>query len=177
MKKIGLIVLVVVLALGALGAAYAQWSQALTVNGTVNTGFISASFDPNVGGVPTDANPLTTVAMARGYTGASDAKGTGLWDVLNVTVTNAYPGYSGQVEFYVDNNGTVPFTVGGVTINNGNATIIAVSPTINSGLVVTPGSYNGPYYLAISVPGTVGGAVDPAQNGTYTFSVGLIAQQ
>jgi len=38
MKKIGLICLAVVLAVGAIGFGYANWSQTLTITEEVNTG-------------------------------------------------------------------------------------------------------------------------------------------
>jgi predicted ribosomally synthesized peptide with SipW-like signal peptide len=38
MKKLGLLALAIVLALGVLGAGYALWSQQLTITGTVTTG-------------------------------------------------------------------------------------------------------------------------------------------
>jgi predicted ribosomally synthesized peptide with SipW-like signal peptide len=38
MKKIGLICLVVIVALGSIGAAYASWSQSLNIGGTVTIG-------------------------------------------------------------------------------------------------------------------------------------------
>ena len=40
MKKIGLLALAIVLALGALGIGYAAWTDTITINGTVNTGTV-----------------------------------------------------------------------------------------------------------------------------------------
>ena len=40
MKKIGLLVLALVLALGGLGAAYASWTDQVTIDGTVETGTV-----------------------------------------------------------------------------------------------------------------------------------------
>ena len=37
MKKIGLIAIIVVLALGIIGVGYAAWSQVLNINGNVTT--------------------------------------------------------------------------------------------------------------------------------------------
>jgi predicted ribosomally synthesized peptide with SipW-like signal peptide len=39
-KKIGILVLAMVVALGALGAAYAAWTDTVTISGTVNTGSV-----------------------------------------------------------------------------------------------------------------------------------------
>ena len=40
MKKIGLLCLALVLALGTLGVGYAMWSDTITITGTVNTGSV-----------------------------------------------------------------------------------------------------------------------------------------
>ena len=43
MKKIGLVCLAVVLAMGALGVSYALWSDSLYLDGTVETGVVDVS--------------------------------------------------------------------------------------------------------------------------------------
>jgi hypothetical protein len=47
MRKIGLLLLVLVLAMGALGVAYAHWNGELVINGTVNTGTFGAELTQN----------------------------------------------------------------------------------------------------------------------------------
>jgi len=47
MKKIGLLCLVVVLALGAMGVGFATWSQTLTITEEVNTGDFCIEFGPD----------------------------------------------------------------------------------------------------------------------------------
>jgi hypothetical protein len=47
MKKIGLLCLAIVLALGALGVGYASWSDTIFVKGTVQTGEVCFSIDPD----------------------------------------------------------------------------------------------------------------------------------
>jgi hypothetical protein len=47
MKKIGFLILALVIALGALGVGYAKWTDSITVNGSVNSGSINLGiFDP-----------------------------------------------------------------------------------------------------------------------------------
>jgi len=41
MKKIGLIAIAIVLALGALGIGYAAWTDVITITGSVNTGSVN----------------------------------------------------------------------------------------------------------------------------------------
>jgi hypothetical protein len=45
MKKIGLLCLALVLALGTLGVGYAMWSDQITIEGTVNTGSVEISIN------------------------------------------------------------------------------------------------------------------------------------
>ncbi|GAI88098.1 unnamed protein product, partial [marine sediment metagenome] len=45
MKKLGLLCLTLVLALGTLGVGYAMWSDTLTITGDVNTGEFIVVFD------------------------------------------------------------------------------------------------------------------------------------
>jgi len=45
MKKIGFLSLALVIALGGLGVGYAAWTDEVTINGTVSTGEVCASFD------------------------------------------------------------------------------------------------------------------------------------
>jgi hypothetical protein len=45
MKKIGLLCLALVLALGTLGVGYAMWSDQVTITGTVNTGSVEISIN------------------------------------------------------------------------------------------------------------------------------------
>jgi len=45
MKKIGLLSLALVLALGALGVGYAAWTDQITIEGTVNTGSVEISVE------------------------------------------------------------------------------------------------------------------------------------
>jgi hypothetical protein len=106
MKKLGLILLVVIMALGALGAAYAAWNGTIIATATVNTGSVNAQFDPNY-----NQNLMY---------GASQVLATVQGDgSLSITVSNAYPGeVFTNIPFVVDNLGTVPMSVTTVTLNN-----------------------------------------------------------
>ncbi len=66
MKKVGLILLALVLALGVLGVGYAMWSDTLLINGTVNTGTV----DINVGDSTTysGTSVLKVIGAHDGYT-------------------------------------------------------------------------------------------------------------
>lgn len=138
MKKIGLIALALVLALGALGAAYATWSQTLTITEEVNTGtFIVGVRDvgTNDGGPalgetykgvvgilhpespPTDGKEdpgySKNVAAARSVDGEEKCmhEGTQYFHDVTETIVNAYPSYSCTITLEFANCGTVPAIV------------------------------------------------------------------
>jgi hypothetical protein len=187
MKKIGVLLIVLVVVLGSLGVAYAAWAQDLTIKGTVDTTYLSASFDTNVQ-VPVDPHGIATVTGAPGKSDPvnKDAAGNELMDVLNITVEDAYPGYDGIVTFYVDNNGGMPMYVeaGDAVVTykdghsydtNGNtcSDVIGVTPGVDIGAIVYPGNYSAPYTLQISIPLDS----NPVQNSTYYITVPLTATQ
>ncbi len=54
MKKLGLLMLTLVLALGALGIGYAKWSDTVIINGSVETGNVSLGILDTSGGIFSD---------------------------------------------------------------------------------------------------------------------------
>ena len=109
MKKIGLICLALVLALGALGVGFAMWDKTLYIDGTVNTGEVNAIFttascteDPEVEGKDVGSCTLTGIGE----------------QTLTITIDNGYPCYGCTVDFTVDNIGTIPVKVQSLTIVN-----------------------------------------------------------
>ena len=98
MKKIGILALAFVFALGALGVGYASWSKTLSVNASVETGSVNAEWyfvgcfdieDKDVG---------TTTAWIDG----ADPQ------ILHFSIDNGYPCYIGDCEVEFRYTGTVP---------------------------------------------------------------------
>jgi len=131
MKKIGIIALTLVLALGSLGVGYAHWSDQLYVEGTVKGGELMVGFteillnethvDPTTGDkVPgeyldKDVGEVTYVLEGRRecvHTGKYGYEG------VLVTITDAYPCYQAHITFVVENLGTIPVIFEGVTITD-----------------------------------------------------------
>jgi hypothetical protein len=178
MKKLGILLIVAVLALGAMGAGYAFWTQALTVDATVDTGWLSAGIHNNIEWTDNSGGRVT-VTTGRSDDGIKDAAGSQPLNVLDITIDNAYPGYAGTVTFYVENTGTVPFYVSaGTPVTSGpdgdESHIFAVVPHVDDALFAERGSYSGPYTIDISCPGEPG-MTDPAQKTEYTISIPLTA--
>lgn len=129
MKKIGVICLAVLLALGALGLGYAKWFDTLNIQGTVETGeldweFVANSFNQKDIGLDWTGDLLTSPVLTQldkdvgSTTGAlCDTDDDGDFDLLTVTIDNAYPCYANDIHFWVHCNGTVPLIIERVIIN------------------------------------------------------------
>jgi len=138
MKKIGLLCLALVLALGALGVGYALWWDEVTIEGTVQTGTVSIeivdqkSNDPAGSMDPADGHQ----PLGDGYWGGlfpnntpPNASGNWTWygtlydkdvascecvfgaDWMTITMSGVYPSYGPDVAFAVQNLGTVPVNI------------------------------------------------------------------
>jgi hypothetical protein len=105
-KKIGLILLIAVFALGVLGVGYAQWTSAFTVNGTVQMGTVVAGvYDAGSAGSPN-------------YSGFGPV-GNGYYAGVNEVFSNAYEGEAINYHVWLGNVGTLPvkfqMTMGSIT--------------------------------------------------------------
>lgn len=172
MKKIGLIIMVVVLALGALGAGYAAWSQTLTINGAVAMGNLAAQFDQDsLTAIYSDDD---AAAAPDDGTGAitydtQDANGN---DEATITITNAYPGYAGTAVLTVINTGTIPIDVaivedtdtGDIFSEVGGITSLAVGATTD-------------FTISIAIPTDDTTWGNDSMDGTFTATYVITATQ
>jgi len=147
MKRVGILALALVLALGVLGVGYAMWDETLAVEGIVHTGEVSAvwteAFSNDDGLVSNPAKDADDGGLdPRDYWVANgtprydkDAamcivEGSGTQE-MRVTLANAYPSYHPTVIFSIDNTGTIPVKLqameysvdDGTTWNSWNGTI------------------------------------------------------
>jgi predicted ribosomally synthesized peptide with SipW-like signal peptide len=102
MKKAGIFILIGVLALGAIGIGYAAWSQNLTISGSVKTG----NYDVYLQDIVTPAAPNSTVKVTNTIDGTAAKSHT-----ITVKVENAYPNFTDNVTFKVNNNSSVPISI------------------------------------------------------------------
>ena len=132
MKKIGLLSLALVLALGSLGIGYAHWTDTLTIDGDINTGWVDVNFhsqldndlddnDPNVAGSWQMTALGSMIWQGTRYdkdvakTSSTFSSWVGPWTSSNVTgnsakmiITDGYPSYWGSVIWDIQNNGNIP---------------------------------------------------------------------
>lgn len=141
MKKIGLICLALVLGLGWLGIGYAMWYTEVTISGPVTTGTVNLSFDtwpnpeppivtdfylhPDTGQWVTNLPGGPYAPYTTEYLGKDTANTTATYtnpeidcrtekagyEVLEIVVNNAYPGYNPRITYYLHNIGSIPIHV------------------------------------------------------------------
>lgn len=132
MKKIGILCLALVLALGSLGIGYAHWSETLEIAGTVSTGDIDPKFseaESNDGGTELDpgergywnVNATNTWEGSRytqnvGQTVEDIPSNPAGHKLLTITANNTYPSYYANVMFKIVNEGTVPVALIGLKL-------------------------------------------------------------
>jgi len=143
MKRIGIISMVLVLAMGMLGVGYATWSQMLFIDGTVHTGTFLTGFesqesndpfadDGTVGMLFPTSSPVDgtldpgylknvggtdcELLVLKGVHNYPDAPAVDMYEKIAITLDNVYPSYSSRVDFDIGNGGTIPAEVVSATI-------------------------------------------------------------
>lgn len=118
LSKVSVLFLALVLALGGIGAAFASWTDTLTISGDVTTGVLeweivpgsqsqktddpdwNCFFDLNGGSrVQVDKDVATTTVVIEDTTHPHS---------MTVTLDNAYPYYYDHIAFQVHGLGTIP---------------------------------------------------------------------
>jgi hypothetical protein len=120
MKKIGLLCLALVLALGTLGIGYATWSANVTIEQTIETGSLTVGVrdvgtnDDEVG--DTGADPGQPEGKNVASCNSTNVVGTEIclkgqtqyYTKVEEVITNAYPCYSCNITYEFANCGTIP---------------------------------------------------------------------
>jgi len=166
------------LILASIGAVSAMWYQSLRVNVAVNTGDVAVKWsnwscndngpDPQIPDSEFNNSEGKDVAQCMVKPEINDSEGNTI--KLNVTITNAYPGYHANVTLVVDNIGTIPVKLYQHTMTGVNSDALAVSLQIPQSTQIHPGS-NGTYYLVIDVLQAAN------QSSTYSFEVNMTFAQ
>ena len=162
----------------SVGAIAAMWSESLWINVTVSTGEVDVEWsawnrsdngpDPQAPGF--DNSEGKDVAQCIVTPEIYDEEDQVI--KLNVTITNAYPGYAPTLELLVDNVGTIPVKLYNYSVTAGGDYCGEISfnfLTPNS-TQIHPGG-NSTYEIQIVI-------LQPAQyNSTYTFEISLTFAQ
>jgi len=136
-KKIGLLCLALVLALGALGVTYAKWSDYLYIGGQVSTGYVDVDFHSQYDNDANDDDPkeaghwnfdqATPVWVGERWD--KDVADTSSTfddgdetdpaddpDSATIIITHGYPCYNGSVCWDIVNNGQIPVKLWSVNL-------------------------------------------------------------
>jgi hypothetical protein len=126
MKKTKYIALILVLAFGLIGGAYAAWGDKLYAHGTVATGDVDVIFTNAVSNDPGETLDPASPEGDEKNVGSTEVKIVDEGKALQVTIDNAYPGYVSCVAYELENKGTVPVICNGKNIAISNETALEV---------------------------------------------------
>lgn len=158
-RRFAYLLAALVVALSAIGIGYAAWNQNLSINGTINTGSLSACII------------LDTPPFASSSEYATIAEGDSSDTNLVINISNAFPGNIFSVNYIVVNMGTMPADVAigepDITANGTDAAADDITIVVPAGSEPTlPGtSASGSISITIndSIPNT----------GTASYSVNI----
>jgi len=123
MKRIGLLCLAIVLALGTLGVGYAAWTDTVYITGTVNTGNVDWEIVPGSQSQKSDDPDWNCFWDLEVGTRAPDPEGKNVATttvviesvahphLMTVTLDNAYPYYYDHIAFVVHGLGSIPLRI------------------------------------------------------------------
>jgi hypothetical protein len=105
--KTGIICLALVLALGSLGIGFSQWSETLTMDPPINTGYLELKLTDTfyTDNEPPGPDVGTVECIQTGGGPELD------FTELEVRLNNVYPGYEAQINLCIKNTGTIPIRV------------------------------------------------------------------
>lgn len=157
---IGIILMILMMALAALGVGYAWWTEQLTVTGTIQTGSINVKLE-NI--TISEFDPLDVASCDPNISG--DGKS------ISVVINNAYPEYTCIINFNLINVGNVPAKITNVNLPGDNEEYgVVPSGALVSKPMLVPGKPVEANFFVRVRPGA-------AQNANYQFDFSIdIAQ-
>jgi len=165
----------IIMAIMVIAGAVAMWSDTLKINATIKTGEVKVKFSS---WMCSDEGPDP---QAQGFHNG-EGKDVASCNVdvevieegnpikLSVTLDNAYPGYSVDVTFTVDNIGTIPVKLLNYNIMDVDVNALSVSLSVPEDTQIDSGG-SSTYTLHITV------LQNAAESSTYTFEVDLTFAQ
>ncbi|MFC1864621.1 hypothetical protein ACFLYG_02195 [Chloroflexota bacterium] len=196
--KIGICLMVIVLATGGSGVAYALWSETVEISGTVQIGSVDDLFswvisndsgeeekqggynptDPGDNGLDPSGSQTAGEPCARYDKDVASTTAVVMADpdYITVTISNAYPCYYPTIFYGVENMGTIPMMIQAIQVDE-NAATPDVLDGIDELTVTVTGIYEGQVIdPGIEVIGDLEIHVEQsaAQNATYTIKVTIV---
>jgi len=106
-----MVIAAITIAIMLLGTGYAYWTETLTINNTVSTGYLDVKFIDADAWDYDDSETFShrsNLVIAH-KTIAADGQS------ISLTVENLYPGSGASLDFLIENKGTIPAKIGTVT--------------------------------------------------------------
>ncbi len=190
MPPLGAMAVMLMLALASIGVVFGLWSKVLTIDGTVNTGTVHATWS---GAICSDFHPWPFgFGIEPGEFEGKDVGSTtatpdpGDSNNLILTVTNGYPSYSTDCEVEFTNDGSIPWKIRGIDIVpglnltgctvSGNQTVTLECDQLTVVFVDGIGAQYEPGEIAASSI-RLHVEQDADQNATYQFQVSVCVAQ
>jgi predicted ribosomally synthesized peptide with SipW-like signal peptide len=134
---IGIIVMILMMVLSALGVGYAWWTEQLSASGSIQTGTIDIKLERLEAAENDELN-----AGRCSYKLSGDNK------VVTVTLENVYPNYVCTIHYRLNNFGTIP-----AKITNINLPILTgefvVIPRLDETMLLSSEPVEGEFYIEI----------------------------
>jgi hypothetical protein len=108
---IGVMVMILIVALGSLGVVYGLWSESLFVSGTVATGQVDVAFSPcttNDTGIDPGYDKDVADCLCELTGPDKDSTCDTGPDKMTISIIDGYPSYTCEVKYDIENVGTVP---------------------------------------------------------------------
>ncbi len=155
MRKIGLLALALVLALGTMGVGLAWWSDTLFIEGSIETGTLSAEF---AGNECTADDAIEVQCVTDGKT-------------ATITIGNMYPSGTATCSLTLANTGSIPAKIGSIVVDPDPAALDIDVEGIDEGTTIIP--IEGSVDVTVSVHGVPGELVESASY-AFTVTIGVI---
>ena len=148
MKKLALIGIALIMALGSLGVGYAMWSDSVTIDGTVDTAALKIGIVKMTADLIQDKDVATMDITYEGNLGAWQPPCavppealTSAWDKAIITIDKAYPCLTVDLEGYVGSMSTIPVHIVSAVLSDPTGELTWEA------LVSDPDGWTGSFYV------------------------------
>jgi hypothetical protein len=111
---VNFILLTTIITINLLGISYAHWDNQLDINTSISTGIMEPSF---IRDYQLDNNGKGDLQI-KFYKDSKSGKNIDTYNIMEIS-GEVYPGYEGELTYYIENKGTIPIKIKGEQIEPG----------------------------------------------------------